>query len=65
MNRLLIHSNGTSEGYVPALTHANTSAVNGSSSEGSGGSSGSNNDVRRLQDEVNQLTKRNGGTSLP
>ena len=65
MNRLLIHSNGTGDGYTPALTHSVTtaSAVNGSSGESSnGGPSSNNNDVRRLQDEVNQLTKRNGGT---
>lgn len=64
MNRLLIQSNGTTEGYASSsLAHPSTSTVNGSSSvEGSAGPSGSNNDVRRLQDEVNQLTKRNGGT---
>jgi hypothetical protein len=75
MNRLLIHSNGTGDGYTPAvgttaaLTHGAASAtastaLNGSSGGDSGpvNSSGNNNDVRRLQDEVNQLTKRNGGT---
>jgi hypothetical protein len=88
MNRLLIHSNGTGDGYTPsvastaataALTHAAASvacaaapaALNGSGDgPGSGGSSsgnpsGNNNDVRRLQDEVNQLTKRNGGNPSP
>jgi hypothetical protein len=84
MNRLLIHSNGTGDGYTPsvastaataALTHAAASvacaaapaALNGSGDgPGSGGNpSGNNNDVRRLQDEVNQLTKRNGGNPSP
>lgn len=91
MNRLLIHSNGTGDGYTPAvastaaaaLTHAAASiacaaapaaaaALNGSgdgpgsgSGGGSGNPSGNNNDVRRLQDEVNQLTKRNGGNPSP
>ena len=64
MNRLLIQSNGTVEGYTPSVAHPSTSAVNGSSSvETPAGPSVSNNDVRRLQDEVNQLTKRNGGTT--
>ena len=75
MNRLLIHSNGTGDGYATAvgttaaLTHGAASAtastaLNGSSGGDSGlvNSSGNNNDVRRLQDEVNQLTKRNGGS---
>jgi hypothetical protein len=90
MNRLLIHSNGTVDGYTSsvastaataALTHAAASvacaaapaALNGSGDgPGSGGGSssggnpsGNNNDVRRLQDEVNQLTKRNGGNPSP
>jgi hypothetical protein len=80
MNRLLIHSNGTGDGYTPAVaataaltlgaaSAAASTALNGSSSgdggPGSGGNpSGNNNDVRRLQDEVNQLTKRNGGNLL-
>lgn len=75
MNRLLIHSNGTGDGYTSAtaatLTHVTAAALpalNGSSGGESSGSGcnppGNNNDVRRLQDEVNQLTKRNGGTKL-
>ncbi|KAK4005018.1 hypothetical protein OUZ56_006742 [Daphnia magna] len=71
MNRLLIHSNGTGDGYTSAtaatLTHVTAAALpalNGSSGGESSGSGcnppGNNNDVRRLQDEVNQLTKRNG-----
>ena len=63
MNRLLIHPNGEpgsagSSTTVAALPPA--ASVNGSA--GGGAEPGNGNDVRRLQDEVNQLTKRNGGT---
>ena len=64
MNQLLIQTNG--EAYpstaLPSTSSSSLSAaVNGSSACDGGQSGLSNNDVRRLQDEVNQLTKRNGG----
>jgi len=65
MNRLLIQTNGDAyqSAALPSTSSSSLSAaVNGSSACDGGGQSGlSNNDVRRLQDEVNQLTKRNGG----
>ena len=62
MSRLLLHPNA--EGWSAPTGAALPAApsVNGSTTVVDG-SSGSSNDVRRLQDEVNQLTKRNGGTS--
>lgn len=55
MNRLLINGSGDSAGHLPALT-STSSPFNGASNMCE-----NPNDVRRLQDEVNQLTKRNGG----
>ena len=56
MNQLLIQTNGPS-----TSSSSLSAAVNGSRACDGGQSGLSNNDVRRLQDEVNQLTKHNGG----
>ena len=59
MSRILLQPNGA--GQMPALppapAHPSSSGLNGVVSR----DSDSTNDVRRLQDDVNQLTKRNGG----
>jgi hypothetical protein len=59
MSRILLQPNGA--GQMPALppppAQPSSSGLNGVVSR----DSDSTNDVRRLQDDVNQLTKRNGG----
>lgn len=69
MSRVLINFNGT--GVAPSGGAANRLALLPSASQpptsaavttpSNGVGSESANDIRRLQDDVNQLTKRNGG----
>ena len=59
MNRLLIQTNG--DAYPQAALPSSSSSSATGAVNGSGSCEGGSNDVRRLQDEVNQLTKRNGG----
>merc|ERR1712071_657064 len=58
MSRVLVHSNGDAAELSISSTTPSSSNVNGVSSNSS--SNDSTNDVRRLQDEVNQLTKSRG-----
>ena len=62
MSRVLVHSNGDAAELSISSTTPSSSNVNGVSSNSS--SNDSTNDVRRLQDEVNQLTKSRGGLIL-
>ena len=67
MSRFLINCNGAAgnSGQLAALPSSTSSVVSNGVGGGGGGSGlESANDVRRLQDDVNQLTKRNGGLSF-
>ena len=65
---MLVPSNGSSAGSNPANAAAGLAMSSTSTTTTSNVNGVSNNDstaeIRRLQDEVNQLTKRNGGTAI-